>query len=192
MFINWDVTIRFNPNSQEPSTQHGIPVPSYGNYGGANYSAGVEGGTTPEPMDLTPATLPKDPLDWLFYDHDLVYQHVQDGLVPQQDVLGAIALADAHLVEGMAALAQTGLEPEALLYDAFATLGIAGKILITPDELFYLQQNNPDDLGAVFGAAQAAISNFETGLAETPGHEARSLNGAFHVFEAHFGDLLIM
>ena len=29
----------------------------------------------------------------------------------------------------MAALAQTGLEPEALLYDAFATLGIAGKIL---------------------------------------------------------------
>ena len=173
MFINWDVTIRFNPNSQEPSTQHGIPVPSYGNYGGANYSAGVEGGTTPEPMDLTPATLPKDPLDWLFYDHDLVYQHVQDGLVPQQDVLGAIALADAHLVEGMAALAQTGLEPEALLYDAFATLGIAGKILSTPDELFYLQQNNPDDLGAVFGAAQAAISNFETGLAETPGHEAR-------------------
>ena len=34
-------------------------------------------------------------------------------------------LADAHLVEGMAALAQTGLEPEALLYDAFATLGLS-------------------------------------------------------------------
>ena len=36
MFINWDVTIRFDPNSQEPSTQHGISVPSYGNYGGPN------------------------------------------------------------------------------------------------------------------------------------------------------------
>ena len=73
MFINWDVTIRFNPNSQEPSTQHGIPVPSYGNYGGANYSAGVEGGTTPEPMDLTPATLPKDPLDWLSMSRMALY-----------------------------------------------------------------------------------------------------------------------
>ena len=91
----------------------------------------------------------------------------------------------------MFALAQTpGLEHEALLYDAFATLGIAGKILSTPGEPEYLQQNG--DLGAVFGAAQAAISNFETGLAETPGHEARSLNGALHVFEAHFGDLLMV
>src|SRR5262245_11095052 len=146
MFINWDVTIRFDPNSLEPSTKHGIPVPSYGNYGGPNYSAGVEGGTTPEPQDLTAATLPKDPLDELFYDHDLVYQHVQDGLVPPEKVLGEIALADAHLVEGMSALAQPNLEPELLLYDAFATLAIAGKILSTPDELAYLQQNNPADL----------------------------------------------
>ena len=39
--INWEVTTRFDPNSLEPST-HGIPIPSYGNYGGPNYSAGVE------------------------------------------------------------------------------------------------------------------------------------------------------
>src|SRR6516164_7035533 len=43
MFINWDVTARFDPNSLVPST-HGIPIPSYGNYGGPNYTAGVEGG----------------------------------------------------------------------------------------------------------------------------------------------------
>jgi hypothetical protein len=43
MHINWEVTTRFDPNSLEPST-HGIPIPSYGNYGGPNYSAGVEGG----------------------------------------------------------------------------------------------------------------------------------------------------
>jgi hypothetical protein len=48
MDINWDVTIRFDPNSVLASTQHGIPVPSYGNYGGPNYSAGDEGGRTPE------------------------------------------------------------------------------------------------------------------------------------------------
>jgi len=39
--------------------------------------------------------------------------------------------------------------------------------------------------------ATAAIQNFETGLAETPGNESRSLHGALHVFEAHFGDLLL-
>jgi hypothetical protein len=33
-------------------------------------------------------------------------------------------------------------------------------------------------------ALPEAIANFELGLAETPGNEARSLNGAFHVFEA--------
>jgi len=54
MFINWDVT-RFDPNSVEPSTQHGIPVPSYGNYGGPNYSAGAQGGTTAEGPNPSPA-----------------------------------------------------------------------------------------------------------------------------------------
>ena len=193
-FINWDVTIRFDPNALESisgTAQHGIKLPSYGNYGGPNYSAGVEGGRTPEPADLTSATLPKDPLDLLFYQHDLVYQHVKDGLVPLPDIPNVIAQADVTLVEGMSVLTQTNLEPEAFLYDAFATLGIVGKILTTPAELAYLQAH-PTDAVAVIGAAEAAIPNFEIGLAETPGNEARSLHGAFHVFEAHFGDLLIM
>jgi hypothetical protein len=192
-FINWDVTTRFDPNvSLQSSTsgQHGIPLPSYGNYGGSNYSAGVEGGRTPEPADLTPATLPKDPLDLQFYQHDLVYQHVKDGLVPTQNIPNVIAQAGVTLAEGMLALTQTHLEPEALLYDAFATIGIVAKILGTPTELAYLQTLPISDQVAVITAAQAAISNFETGLAETPGAEARSLNGAFHVFEAHFADLL--
>jgi hypothetical protein len=77
MHINWEVTTRFDPNSLEPST-HGIPIPSYGNYGGPNYSAGVENGRTPE----TPNPPPLDALDALFYEHDLVYQHVQDGTAP--------------------------------------------------------------------------------------------------------------
>jgi hypothetical protein len=185
-FINWDVTTRFDPNSRQPST-HGIPVPSYGNYGGPNYSAGVEGGTTPEGPNPTPA--PVDPLDTLFWQHDLVYQHVQDGLVPPQDIPNVIAQADVTLVEGMYALTKTtNLDPEALLYDAFGTLSVVGKILTTPTELAYLEAH-PVHAAIVITAAQAAIPNFELGLTETPG-EARSLNGAFHVFEAHFADLL--
>ena len=120
-FINWDVTLPFDPNSLHSSSagsaQHGIPLASYGNYGGPNYSAGVEGGRTPEPADLTSATLPKDPLDLLFYQHDLVYKHVKDGLVPPLDIPNVIAQADVTLVEGMYALTQTNLEPEAFRED---------------------------------------------------------------------------
>jgi hypothetical protein len=126
MFINWDVTARFDPDSLVASTQgvstHGIPIPSYGNYGGPNYSAGVEGGTTPEGPNPTPA--PVDALDTLFWQHDLVYQHVKDGLVPPQDIPNAIAQADVTLVEGMYALTQTNLDPEAFLYDALGTLTV--------------------------------------------------------------------
>jgi hypothetical protein len=187
MFINWDVTARFDPNSLVPST-HGIPIPSYGNYGGPNYSAGVEGGTTPEGPNPIPA--PVDALDTLFWQHDLVYQHVKDGFVPPQDIPNVIAQADVNLVEGMYALTKTNLDPETLLYDAVATLSVGGKILTTPSELAYLGAH-PLDATSVLTAVQAAIPNFEIGLAETPGNEARSLNGAFHVFEAHFAQQLV-
>jgi hypothetical protein len=184
MYINWDVTIRFDPNSLEPSTQHGIPVPSYGNYGGPNYTAGVEGGTTPE----IPFPAPTDDLDLLFYNHDLVYQHFKDQAATIQDV----AQADITLVESMYALMQDPtLDSEALLYASFATLGIVGKILTTPDELTYFQALPLAEqylVGVL--APREAVENFGIGLAETPGKEARSLHGAFHVFEAHYSDLL--
>jgi hypothetical protein len=191
MFINWDVTARFDPNSLADSSDgistHGIPIPSYGNYGGPNYTAGAEGGTTPEGPNPIPA--PVDALDTLFWQHDLVYQHVKDGLVPLQDIPNVIAKADVTLVEGLYALTKTNLDPEAFLYDAVATLSVGGKILTTPSELAYLGAN-PSDAAVVLTAVQAAISNFEIGLVETPGNEVRSLNGAFHVFEAHFAQQL--
>jgi hypothetical protein len=181
--INWDVTIRFDPNSLELSTQHGIPVPSYGNYGGPNYSAGVEGGTTPE-TPTNPA--PVDALDFLFWQHDLDYQHATSAT--------DIARADVTLVEGMYALTQSDSalfanDPEALLYDAFATLAIGGKILTTPEEFAYFQTLSPSEqylVGVL--APHEAVQNFEIALAETAGNEARSLHGAFHVFEAHFAE----
>ena len=188
MHINWDVTVRFNPNSLETST-HGIPVPSYGNYGGPGYTAGTEGGTTPE----LPIPTPVDALDSLFWQHDLVYQHVKDGTAdPSQ-----IAKADVDLVESMHFLTQSDPtlftnDPEALLYEALGTLSIVGKILTTPGELAYLQTLPPAEqflVGVL--APQEAVQNFETALAETPGSESRSLHGVFHAFEAHFSDFLL-
>ena len=183
--INWNVTVRFDPTSLQSPAQHGIPIPSYGNYGGANFSAGVEGGITPEGPNPIPA--PVDPLDNLFWAHDLVYQHVQDGLVPPVDIPNTIAQADVTLVEGMFALTPTITDSEEFLYDAVATIGIAGKILNTPTELAYLEAH-PFDAAIVLTAAQTAIQNFDLALAENPG-EARSLN-AFHGFEARFTQLL--
>jgi hypothetical protein len=189
MNINWDVTVRFNPTSLEPST-HGVPIPSYGNYGGPNYSAGVEGGTTPELADLNPSdpsTYPVDSLDWLFWAHDLVYQHFKDGTATQADTFQA----DVNLVETMYAMPQT--DPEALLFEGLATLTILGKILTSPDELAFVQTLPPQEQALVeVLAPQAALQNLEIGLAETSGSESRSLQGAVHVFEAHFGDLLLM
>ena len=75
MYINWDSALRFDPNSLEPS-DHGLPTPYYGNYGGINYSAGTVGGTTPNPIDPNnPLQVPKDELDTAFYFHDLDYQN---------------------------------------------------------------------------------------------------------------------
>jgi hypothetical protein len=193
MNINWDVTIRFDPNSLVPSTEHGIPVPSYGNYGGPTYTAGQEGGTTPEPgtADYI-ANPPTDDLDLLFYTHDLTYQHFADQTANLQDVF----VADAALVIGLAELTQTepalfANDPEALLYEAFGTLAILAKIQTTPGESDYLQQNSILSLAQEQLLAGAAIQNFETALTETPG-DARSLHGAFHVFEAHHGDFLLV
>ncbi|MBI5260977.1 MAG: hypothetical protein HY852_04060 [Bradyrhizobium sp.] len=191
MYIDWDVTMRFDPNSLVPSTQHGIPVPSYGNYGGVNYSAGQEGGTTPEPGSADYlANPPKDNLDQLFYTHDLAYQHFEDQTATVLQTFDA----DANLAKGMYALTQSepdlfASDPEALLFEAVATLSILGKIQTTPGESEYLQSTLPQSQQLLLAAA--AIQNFETALAETPGNESRSLHGALHVFEAHFGDILL-
>ncbi len=80
MNINWTVATSFD----------GLLLPTYGNYGGFDYTAGVVGGTTPE----NPIPAPVDALDYLFWQHDLVYQHVEDGLVPHNDIPTEIAQAD--------------------------------------------------------------------------------------------------
>src|SRR5262249_14925178 len=72
-------------------------------------------------------------------------------------------------------------DPEARLYAGLAELTITSKILLTETTAF---NGLPLDVQFLIGvtAPQEAIQNFELGLAETPGAEARSLNGAFQVF----------
>jgi hypothetical protein len=179
MNLNWEALSHFDPHSPDPFATHGIPLPNYGNYGGANYSAGEIGGhitgTSADPP-------PVDQLDALFYQHDLVYQTSTDFFVR--------AAADVRLVESMHALTYTDpgdahYDPEAGLYEGLATLGIVGQ-LAAEDVLPHLP---PSDQLLIAEATQEAVVNIEAGFAEIPG-EAKSVHGAFHVFEHQFLDLL--
>ena len=174
MNINWkDSTLRFDPNSPDPFATHGIPLPVYGNYGGPNWSAGQVGGIATNP----PNPPPVDQLDTLFWAHDLAYQSSTDPLVR--------AAADILLVQQMHNLTYTdpgqpNYDPEAGLYEGFSTLAIllqlaAGGVPPLPNQTLLVQD---------------AITNIEAGLAEVPG-EAKSLHGAFHVFEHQYLDFLL-
>ena len=124
---------------------------------------------------------PIDPLDALFYEHDFVYQSSTNPLVR--------AAADVQLVESMHALTYTDpgdahYDPEAGLFEGFATLGtVAG--LAAGDVLQHLPLS---DQLLIAQATQEAVVNLEAGLAEVPA-EAKSLHGAFHVFEHQYLDL---
>jgi hypothetical protein len=180
MNLNWEALSYFDPHSPDPFATHGIPLPNYGNYGGANYSAGEIGGqitgTSTDP-------LPVDQLDQLFYEHDLVYQTSTDPLVR--------AAADVQLVESMHALTYTDpgdadYDPEAGLYEGLATLGIVAQ-LAAGGVLPHLPLS---DQQLIAEATQEAVVNLEAGFAEIPG-EAKGVHGAFHVFEHQFLGLLI-
>jgi hypothetical protein len=182
MNINWkDSTLRFDPNSPDPFATHGIPLPVYGNYGGPNWSAGQVGGAiTGDPLIDPP---PVDPLDALFFAHDFIYQTHPNPQTNLADLAARIG-ADIVLVEKMRDLTFTdpdapNYDPEAGLYEGFATLGILGQLAA-----FGIKLPNQSVL------VQDAIVNVEAGLEAVPG-EAKSLHGAFHVFEHKFLDFLL-
>ena len=52
--INWEPILFFDPTSLDPFASHGIPIPTYGNYGGPGYTAGTLGGTTPNLLPIRP------------------------------------------------------------------------------------------------------------------------------------------
>ena len=75
-------------------------------------------------------------------------------------------------------------DPEAGLYEGFATLGIVAQLAAGPEI------SPSQDQILIAAATQEAIVNFEAGLAEVPG-EAKSLHGALHVFEHQYLDFLL-
>jgi hypothetical protein len=189
-FINWDATFHFD--SHDPLNAfatHGIPVPTYGNYGGPGYTAGQFGAKTPEPSQLTPETQPVDQLDQLFYQHDLVHQHFSDGAATFSDIV----TADITLIVDMAALDYTdpgkpNYDPEAGLYEGLSTFGTVLKL---ETELGSdITKLPPTTLSAIVSDTQEAFVNFAVGLAEAPS-EARTLHAALPLFEHQFHDLLI-
>src|SRR5262249_14368597 len=93
--INWDPNLSFDPtNVADSFANHRIATPTYGNYGGPGYTAGTLGGTASVPAD-PPAV---DPLDQLFYTHDLALQQAHGDPA-------TIVGATVQLVLGMDALA---------------------------------------------------------------------------------------
>ena len=189
-FLNWEDTLRFNPHDPlNAFATHGIPVPTYGNYGGAGYTAGEFGSKTPEPSELTAETQPVDQLDALFYQHDLVHQHFSDGTAAFSDIVAA----DVSLILGMSALKYTdpgdvNYDPAAGLYEGLAVVGTVLK-LQTELKAVGSDITQLPIYNGIVAATQEAFVNFEAGLESAP-REARSLHSLLPLFEHHFADFL--
>ena len=184
-FINWDPNLFFHPTSLDPFATHGIPIPTYGNYGGPGYTAGTLGGTTPTPPPNPP---PVDALDALFYQHDFVFQQFHDGVITDP---AALIQASVQLVLDMSALTYTdpgspNYDPAAGLYEGFGILAVVSQLLVDTGAFQALPSVLQQQIAV---ASQEAVINFEAGLAAIPG-EAGSLHGALHVFEHKFAESL--
>jgi hypothetical protein len=112
--INWTTDVFIDPVTLTAGAgPSGIPIPTYGNYGGPDYSDGLVGGTIP-----TTGALPAvDQLDARFFLHDLAYQ-----LQPSANEIPSADLALIHGIEFLTATRQ--LDAEASLYGGATILGI--------------------------------------------------------------------
>jgi Ca2+-binding RTX toxin-like protein len=110
MLINWRVLAPI---------LDGLLVPTYGNYGGPQYSDGqlIEPGEVP-----TFAAPHLDALDERFREHDLVYHSSSD---PND-----LAQADLLLLRGIAALPDAALSGEGHLYAGVTTLALLASIAV--------------------------------------------------------------
>jgi len=188
--IHWDNTITFNPNfgpNLGEDARGGIKIPAYGNYGGPTISG----------HDFKDK--PVDDLDALFKAHDLaIKEAAEGGLDPSE-----LVQPHANLINGIISLNET---PDALLVvhdgaggDAEATLYGGMTIFALTAELAQhgllgaLEDALDPSTPAVFDNVPAALRDaaryMERGLEEVPA-EGRGLNGALHLFEKNFVELL--
>jgi len=145
MYINWSKDVYIDPVTLTAGPgPNGIPIPTYGNYGGPDYSDGLVGGTIP-----TSGAVPwVDPLDHLFFNHDLAYQ--------QNPGATELPSADLTLIHGIEYLTATHqLDAEASFYGGAAILGVAA---------FMAANGHPLSPGELLFAEATALYDIQHGL----------------------------
>jgi hypothetical protein len=143
--INWDQPFYVDPATLQPAVS-GVPLPTYGNFGGAGYSQGVFI-ANPDLTQFDP--VPVDALDQEFLFHDQA--SALAGTTAEQ------AAADAALIRGIEVVNQEQLDAEASLYAGGATLAMIEQ-LAAADSLGLLSQ------GELTQASGNALENIGSGL----------------------------
>jgi hypothetical protein len=151
MFINWTKDVFLNPTTLTASaTPPGIPIPTYGNYGGPDYTDGTVGGRIPTGGGVKPV----DQLDHLFKVHDLAYQ--------SHPAKTELPVADLNLIHGIEGL--TGqLDAEASFYGGAAILGVAA---------FMALNGHPLSPGQLLLADATALHDIQYGLSHLSSTES--------------------
>jgi hypothetical protein len=168
VYINWTKDVYINPVTLTASASPpGIPIPTYGNYGGPDYSDGSVGGTIP----TTGALHPVDKLDTLFFRHDRAYQKNPTATeIPSSD------LALIHGIEYLTATHQ--LDAEASYYGGAAILGVAA---------FMALNGHPLSPGALLFADATALHDIQYGLSHFNSTEYAMAEAALQDIVAAFG-----
>jgi hypothetical protein len=187
-YIHWDKPFFVDPSTGEvvPSgTEGALPLPTYANYGGGDYSAGEFGGqlltkSSGNPLSqekLTERGLPpQDPLDrldYLFYRHDVASSNVGEAYTQEQ------AKADAHLVKSLIKL-DASYDPEASLYAAGATFAMLGRLALH-DQLDLLSPKT------LIAATQDAVGDIQYALENLPQPELLVALGSLFEPTSEFG-----
>jgi hypothetical protein len=135
MHVNWSLLV---------SGPGGLPVPTYGNYGGPGFSNGEILSSPDQSVDYSAP--PVDELDTLFRTHDMAYDS-PDTLVRAE--------GDLALIQGIEHLSQTPMSGEESLYAGAA-------LLFATDQLAAVNQHpellSPGQLVAVAVTSQHDIS----------------------------------
>ncbi|MFH5924247.1 hypothetical protein [Roseomonas xinghualingensis] len=156
--IHWNQQFFVDSATLQPASS-GIPLPTYGNFGGAGYSQGVFS-ANPDPAQFDP--VPVDALDQQFEIHD------QESAAA--DTVAEQAAADVTLIRGIEAANQVHQpDPEAALYGGGATLAMIEQLAAANS----LELLAPGEFAEVSGNALESIGRGIAGLsAEEAGQAA--------------------
>jgi hypothetical protein len=185
MNINWTEDVYIDPVTFTASAvPPGIPIPTYGNYGGPDYSDGSIGGTIPPGGGVPPV----DQLDALFEAHDLAYQNSGATELPS---------ADLTLIHGIEYLTATHqLDAEASFYGGAAILGVAAFMALnghplSPGELLFADATALHDIQyglSHLSSTERAMAAAEVqNIVDAFGHSAVQLVGTTALPTVHFG-----